>query len=62
MSDTLAPRVVAATHPVQQTSDQRQDASRQHVINRLTQEKSGRLYCADEADVEIPVLEIYEAR
>jgi hypothetical protein len=62
MSDTLAPRVVAASHPVHPTSAQRQKASRHHVIARLTQEKSGRLYCADEADVEIPVLEIYEAR
>jgi hypothetical protein len=62
MSDTFARRVIAVTHSVQPTNDQRKDASRHHVINRLTQEKSGRLYCADEAEVEIPVLEIYEAR
>jgi hypothetical protein len=35
---------------------------RRHVLNRTTQEKSGRLYCSDDWDFEIPSLEIYAAR
>jgi hypothetical protein len=35
---------------------------RRHVINRSTQEKSGRLYFYEDWDFDIPSLEIYAAR
>jgi hypothetical protein len=41
---------------------QRNDKPRRHVLNRMTQDKSGRLSCNDDWDVEIPALEIYAAR
>jgi hypothetical protein len=40
----------------------RSDAGRRHVLNRSTQEKSGRLYCNEDWDFEIPSLELYAAR
>jgi hypothetical protein len=40
----------------------RSDAVRRHVLNRGMQEKSGRLYCNDDWDFEIPTLELYAAR
>ena len=40
----------------------RNDISRRHVLNRGMQEKSGRLYCNDDWDFEIPTLELYAAR
>lgn len=40
----------------------RNEAQRRHVLNRSMQEKSGRLYCGEDGDVEIPSLEIYAAR
>lgn len=40
----------------------RLDSQRRHVLNRSTQEKSGRLYCSDDWDFDIPSLEIYAAR
>jgi hypothetical protein len=33
-----------------------------HILTQLQQKKSGRLDCEDEADIEIPDLEIYAAR
>jgi hypothetical protein len=35
---------------------------RRHVLNRAMQEKSGRLYCNEDWDIEIPSLELYAAR
>ena len=35
---------------------------RRHVLNRMMQEKSGRLYCSEDWDIEIPSLELYAAR
>jgi hypothetical protein len=35
---------------------------RDHIINRLQQERSGRLYCNDNWEFEIPSLELYDAR
>lgn len=35
---------------------------RRHVLNRWMQEKSGRLYCSDDWDIDIPTLEFYAAR
>jgi hypothetical protein len=40
----------------------RRDGLRHHIINRLAQERSGRLYCPFDVDFEIPSLEIYAAR
>lgn len=40
----------------------RTDILRRHVLNRGMQEKSGRLYCNDDWDFEIPTLELYAAR
>ncbi len=40
----------------------RNETQRRHVLNRSMQEKSGRLYCGEDGDVEIPSLEIYAAR
>jgi D-alanyl-D-alanine dipeptidase len=40
----------------------RSEASRRHVLNRGMQEKSGRLYCNEDWDFEIPTLEFYAAR
>jgi hypothetical protein len=36
--------------------------SRSHILNQLQQSNSGRLYCGDDLDVEIPSLDIYAAR
>jgi hypothetical protein len=41
---------------------QRRDQHRHHVLNRMTQDCSGRLYFNDDWDLEIPALEIYAAR
>jgi hypothetical protein len=38
------------------------DAPRRHVINRNMQSRSGRLYCNEDWDFEIPALELYAAR
>lgn len=35
---------------------------RHHVLTSMMQERSGRLYCADDWNIEIPDLEIYAAR
>ena len=40
----------------------RGETMRRHVLNRSMQEKSGRLYCGDDWDFDIPSLEIYAAR
>lgn len=40
----------------------RSDVARRHVLNRGMQEKSGRLYCNEDWDFEIPALELYAAR
>jgi hypothetical protein len=40
----------------------RSDIPRRHVINRNMQEKSGRLYCNEDWDFDIPSLEFYAAR
>lgn len=40
----------------------RQDSARRHVINRSMQAKSGRLYCNEDWDFDIPALELYAAR
>jgi hypothetical protein len=41
---------------------QRPEALRRHVLNRVMQDKSGRLYCNEELDFDIPSLEFYAAR
>ncbi len=41
---------------------QRTEAPRRHVLNRMMQEKSGRLYCSDDYDFDIPDFTIYAAR
>jgi hypothetical protein len=50
---------IPALHPPSTT---RMESQRRHVLNRLMQEKSGRLYCGDDGDLDIPSLEIYAAR
>jgi hypothetical protein len=56
----LRPAVSTATPEI--LTLQRPDAHRRHVLNRVMQEKSGRLYCNEELDFEIPSLEFYTAR
>jgi hypothetical protein len=41
---------------------QKPETLRHHVLNRMMQEKSGRLYCNEDWDIEIPSLELYAAR
>jgi hypothetical protein len=48
--------------PAQSIAPTRPDGYRRHVINRAMQERSGRLYCNEEFDFEIPSLELYAAR
>jgi hypothetical protein len=36
--------------------------SRSHILNQPQQSNSGRLYCGDDLDIEIPSLDIYAAR
>jgi hypothetical protein len=40
----------------------RNEQTRRHVINRTMQSRSGRLYCNEEWDFDIPTLELYAAR
>lgn len=35
---------------------------RRHPLSQLTQQKSGRLNCEDDQDIDIPTLDIYAAR
>jgi hypothetical protein len=46
----------------QAPSPKRNEGLRHHVLNRLAEERSGRLYCNEEWEFEIPSLEIYAAR
>ncbi len=62
MLNVIALRPAAKMQTQDQTNLQRSEASRRHVLNRLTQEKSGRLYCGDDIDFDIPALDIYAAR
>jgi hypothetical protein len=41
---------------------QRTDLPRRHVITRNMPSRSGRLYCNEEWDFDIPALELYAAR
>jgi hypothetical protein len=38
------------------------EPSRHHILHRKQQQSSGRLYCNEDVDLEIPSLEIYAAR
>lgn len=38
------------------------DNARRHVINRAMQEKSGRLYCNEDWDLDIPGHQFYSTR
>jgi hypothetical protein len=40
----------------------RSESTRRHVINRNMQSRSGRLYCNEDWDFDIPALELYAAR
>ncbi len=62
MLNVIALRPAAKTQTTDQTLASRTESPRRHVLNRLTQEKSGRLYCSDDVEFEIPALEIYAAR
>ena len=57
-SDMIAETPVTTPAP----STKRSDNLRHHVLNRIAEERSGRLYCNEEWDFEIPSLEIYAAR
>lgn len=43
-------------------SKPRSEWLRHHVISRMKQERSGRLYCSEDLEIEVPSLLIYEAR
>jgi hypothetical protein len=66
MSDEALVRPLAAAQHtakiIELKPTQRPDTARRHVLNRGMQEKSGRLYCNEDMDVELPSLEIYAAR
>ena len=50
------------TAGVEAPSSPRREGLRHHVINRMAQERSGRLYSPFDLDFEIPSLDIYAAR
>ena len=68
MSDAKAALLRAAeicdetTTGVEAPAGQRREGLRHHVINRMSQERSGRLYSPFDWDFEIPSLEVYAAR
>jgi hypothetical protein len=51
-----------ATPPLLVPLVARIDIARRHVINRAMQEKSGRLYCGDDLEFDVPSYELYAAR
>ena len=62
MAEEFATRPLASATVIDLKSKLRPENPRRHVLNRMMQEKSGRLYCGDEVDVEIPSFNIYAAR
>jgi hypothetical protein len=62
MLKAIYARPVPTLVPPESSHKLRPEASRRHVLNRMMQEKSGRLYCNEEFEIEIPSLDIYEAR
>ncbi len=62
MANEDAPRTVAAQPIVDVKFKLKTEAIRRHVLNRLTQEKSARLSCNDESEIEIPTIDLYAAR
>jgi hypothetical protein len=55
-------RAQAGTLALEVKRPQKPETLRRHVLNRTMQEKSGRLYCNEDWDIEIPSLELYAAR
>lgn len=62
MLKAILPRAAALASSPESNNKLRLELPRRHVLNRMMQEKSGRLYCNDDFDIEIPNLDIYEAR
>jgi hypothetical protein len=62
MLNVIALRPAAKTQAADHAPKHHSEVQRSHVLNRLIQEKSGRLYCSDDVDFHIPELEIYAAR
>jgi hypothetical protein len=62
MANEYTARLLAHTPLIDVKAPVRVDAPRRHVLNRLMQEKSGRLYCNEDYDFDIPTLELYAAR
>lgn len=53
---------IPAFSPAEARSRNRLEHRRRHVLKWSMHEKSGRLYCNEDADADIPSLEIYAAR